>query len=198
MLRWSRPRGPRRRRPRATACGPHRRGAPARQSDPVPQRSRERRACSGHCPSIARASASARSPDRARARAAAPAPPARALGGEAQRVAVAVALANQPDLLLADEVTGELDSATAEQVMDVIFEAWRRARADRSLVTHSDELAARAEHRLALSAVPCTPCDRARRHQIEALSKALRDERRGRAGRSTASASRSSPAAASP
>ena len=63
-------------------------------------------------------------------------------------MAVAVALANEPDLLLADEVTGELDSATAEQVMEVIFEAWRERGLSVLYVTHSDELAARAQHRL--------------------------------------------------
>ena len=72
-------------------------------------------------------------------------------GGEAQRVAVAVALANEPDLLLADEVTGELDSATAEQVMEVIFEAWHERGLSVLYVTHSEELAARAQHRLALA-----------------------------------------------
>jgi len=72
-------------------------------------------------------------------------------GGEAQRAAVAVALANDPDLLLADEVTGELDSATAEQVMAVIFESWRERGLTVLYVTHSAELAARAEHRLGLS-----------------------------------------------
>ena len=72
-------------------------------------------------------------------------------GGESQRVAVAVALANEPDLLLADEVTGELDSTTAEQVMVVIHEAWRERGLSVLYVTHSDELAARAEHRLGLS-----------------------------------------------
>ncbi len=72
-------------------------------------------------------------------------------GGEAQRVAVAVALANEPDLLLADEATGELDSATAEQVMGVIFEAWRARGLTVLYVTHSDELAARAQRRLRLS-----------------------------------------------
>src|SRR3954452_7320291 len=51
--------------------------------------------------------------------------PRRLSGGEAQRVSVAMALANQPDLLLADEVTGELDSSSAEQVMEVIFDAWQ-------------------------------------------------------------------------
>ena len=76
--------------------------------------------------------------------------PRRLSGGEAQRVSVAMALANEPDLLLADEVTGELDSASAERVMETIFDAWR----DRGLavlyVTHNAELAARAVHGLRL------------------------------------------------
>ncbi len=72
-------------------------------------------------------------------------------GGETQRVAVAVALANEPDLLLADEVTGELDSAHAEQVLGVIFDAWRQRGLTVLFVTHSRELAARADHRLQLS-----------------------------------------------
>jgi ABC-type lipoprotein export system ATPase subunit len=72
-------------------------------------------------------------------------------GGETQRVAVALALANDPDLLLADEVTGELDSAHAEQVLDVIFEAWRERGLTVLFVTHGRELAARADHRLQLS-----------------------------------------------
>lgn len=65
-------------------------------------------------------------------------------GGESQRVAVAVALANDPDLLLADEVTGELDTASADQVMAVIFEAWRARGLTVLFVTHSAELASRA------------------------------------------------------
>jgi ABC-type lipoprotein export system ATPase subunit len=72
-------------------------------------------------------------------------------GGEAQRVAVAVALANDPDLLLADEVTGELDSAHAEQVLGVIFDAKRERGLTVLFVTHSRELAAIADHRLQLS-----------------------------------------------
>jgi putative ABC transport system ATP-binding protein len=71
-------------------------------------------------------------------------------GGEAQRVAVAMALANDPDLLLADEPTGELDSSSADQVMRAILEP----RSGRDLtvlfVTHSAELAARARRRLRL------------------------------------------------
>jgi putative ABC transport system ATP-binding protein len=72
-------------------------------------------------------------------------------GGEAQRVAVAMALVNEPDLLLADELTGELDSATAEQVVGLIFDAWRERGLSVLYVTHSDELAARAQRRLGLT-----------------------------------------------
>jgi putative ABC transport system ATP-binding protein len=76
--------------------------------------------------------------------------PRRLSGGEAQRVSVAMALANNPDLLLADEVTGQLDSANAEQVMDVIVDAWRRRGLTVLFVTHDRELAARAERCLVL------------------------------------------------
>jgi putative ABC transport system ATP-binding protein len=76
--------------------------------------------------------------------------PRRLSGGEAQRASVAVALANEPDLLLADEVTAELDSATAEQIMGVILDAWRERGLAVLFVTHSGELAARAQQRLRL------------------------------------------------
>jgi putative ABC transport system ATP-binding protein len=71
-------------------------------------------------------------------------------GGEAQRVSIAVALANDPDLLLADELTGELDSATAAKVMDVLRGAWERRHLTILLVTHNRDLAAQADHRLRL------------------------------------------------
>jgi len=76
--------------------------------------------------------------------------PARLSGGEAQRVSVAVALANEPDLLLADEITGQLDAETAAEVMGTIFEAWRERGLTVLFVTHSGELAERAERRFAL------------------------------------------------
>jgi putative ABC transport system ATP-binding protein len=76
--------------------------------------------------------------------------PHRMSGGEAQRVSVAMALANEPDLLLADEVTGELDSSSAEQVMSVILDAWRERGLTVLFVTHSSELAGRAQRRLHL------------------------------------------------
>jgi putative ABC transport system ATP-binding protein len=72
-------------------------------------------------------------------------------GGEAQRVAIAVALVNEPELLLADEVTGELDSASADAVMNIIFDAARTRRLTVLYVTHSAEIAASAHHRLRLA-----------------------------------------------
>jgi putative ABC transport system ATP-binding protein len=77
--------------------------------------------------------------------------PRRMSGGESQRVSLAMALANEPDLLLADEATGELDSANAERVMAVILDAWRERGLTVLLVTHSTELAATAQRRLRLS-----------------------------------------------
>lgn len=71
-------------------------------------------------------------------------------GGEAQRVSIAVALANDPELLLADELTGELDSATAARVMQVLRAAWERRHLTILLVTHNRELAAQADRRLTL------------------------------------------------
>jgi ABC-type lipoprotein export system ATPase subunit len=72
-------------------------------------------------------------------------------GGERQRVAIATALANQPDLLLADELTGELDTATAERVMDLLG----RLNTERSLtlvvVTHNKTVAARARRQVSIT-----------------------------------------------
>ena len=68
--------------------------------------------------------------------------PRRLSGGEAQRAALAVALANTPDLLLADEAVGQLDSTTARFVMDSFVEACRERGLAVLLVTHSREVAA--------------------------------------------------------
>jgi predicted ABC-type transport system involved in lysophospholipase L1 biosynthesis ATPase subunit len=67
-------------------------------------------------------------------------------GGEAQRVSIAVALANEPTLLLADEVVGQLDTATADHVVDVLFGAELAV----LFVTHDEALAARGERQLRL------------------------------------------------
>jgi putative ABC transport system ATP-binding protein len=72
-------------------------------------------------------------------------------GGESQRVAVAVALANDPALLLADEVVGQLDSATAADVMEMIFEASRERNLTVLYVTHDEPLARQAHRSLRLA-----------------------------------------------
>ena len=71
-------------------------------------------------------------------------------GGEVQRVAIAVALALDPALLIGDELTGELDSATAERVMDVLRDVRRQRQLSILLVTHNPELAALADRQLEL------------------------------------------------
>ena len=77
--------------------------------------------------------------------------PRRLSGGEAQRVAVAVALANEPDLLLADEVVGQLDSSTAAYVTELIFTASRERDLAVLYVTHDEQLAREAQHSLRLA-----------------------------------------------
>jgi putative ABC transport system ATP-binding protein len=73
-------------------------------------------------------------------------------GGQLQRVAIARALVHRPSVLLADEPTGNLDPATAAQVMDALVAQTREQGASLVLVTHSEAAAARADRRLHLSA----------------------------------------------
>jgi ABC-type lipoprotein export system ATPase subunit len=69
-------------------------------------------------------------------------------GGEQQRVAIARALVNQPKLLLADEPTGNLDSSTADEVIEVLSAYVSEHATTVVLVTHDDDLAERFSDRI--------------------------------------------------
>ena len=73
-------------------------------------------------------------------------------GGQMQRVAIARALVHRPQLILADEPTGNLDPITAARVLDVLVAQVREQRAACVLVTHSRAAAGRADRVLTLTA----------------------------------------------
>ncbi|SDR02361.1 ABC transporter ATP-binding protein [Thermostaphylospora chromogena] len=71
--------------------------------------------------------------------------PAEMSGGEQQQVAIAVALANEPQVVLADEPTGELDSDTADQVFAALRRANRELAVTAVIVTHDDQVSNRVD-----------------------------------------------------
>ena len=73
--------------------------------------------------------------------------PGQLSGGEAQRAAIAIALAARPRLLIADEPTGELDEATASIVLDLLDDARSEEGTAILTVTHNPLVAERADHR---------------------------------------------------
>ena len=74
--------------------------------------------------------------------------PAELSGGEQQRVAIARALTNDPDIIFADEPTGNLDSKTGDAIMDLLLNLARDRKKTLLVVTHDDRLAARGDRQL--------------------------------------------------
>ena len=77
--------------------------------------------------------------------------PSELSGGEQQRVAVARALMNKPDVLLADEPSGNLDSENAGMLHDLFFELRDKLGLTVIIVTHNEDLAARADRTLRMA-----------------------------------------------
>ena len=90
--------------------------------------------------------------------------PAALSGGEQQRCAVARALVHDPDLVLADEPTGNLDHSNSLMVADLLFRLARELETAVIIVTHNRQLAARADRALLLEAGQLVPV-----REVEAL-----------------------------
>ncbi|MBO7306722.1 MAG: ABC transporter ATP-binding protein [Alistipes sp.] len=72
-------------------------------------------------------------------------------GGEQQRVAIARALANNPSVVLADEPTGNLDTATREEIQRLFFELRERTGQTFIIVTHDEALADKSDRKIVMS-----------------------------------------------
>ncbi|WP_101297146.1 ABC transporter ATP-binding protein [Halegenticoccus soli] len=77
--------------------------------------------------------------------------PATLSGGEKQRVAIARALANRPELILADEPTGQLDPETTDRVIDLLFSMREAAETALVVISHDHQLASRFDEVVSLA-----------------------------------------------
>ena len=77
--------------------------------------------------------------------------PGQLSGGEQQRVALARAFVTQPEILFADEPTGNLDAATGREIIERLFSLQHQYRTTLVMVTHDDQLAARCDRQLHLA-----------------------------------------------
>ena len=77
--------------------------------------------------------------------------PSELSGGQQQRVAIARALVKNPDVLLADEPTGNLDQDTRDQIMDLLESIWRDKGLTLIMVTHDSAIAKRAKTHLMIT-----------------------------------------------
>jgi putative ABC transport system ATP-binding protein/lipoprotein-releasing system ATP-binding protein len=77
--------------------------------------------------------------------------PAELSGGEQQRVAIARALTNDPDIIFADEPTGNLDSKTGDSIVDLLLSLARERKKTLLVVTHDQRLAERGDRQLHLA-----------------------------------------------
>ena len=71
--------------------------------------------------------------------------PSELSGGEQQRVAIARALINKPKIILADEPTGNLDSANSESMIDLLFDYTKKSQTSLVMVTHDNTIANRCD-----------------------------------------------------
>ena len=76
--------------------------------------------------------------------------PGQLSGGEQQRVAVARALINRPDIVFADEPTGNLDTANAKELHHLFFDLREKFRQTFLIVTHNEELAQLSDRKLTM------------------------------------------------
>ena len=77
-------------------------------------------------------------------------PPSRLSGGESQRVAVARALINEPEILLCDEPTGNLDSKTSESIYELLFSIKSKINTTLVIVSHDEKLSSRVDETIRL------------------------------------------------